>query len=201
MKLFTNAPEHNLEKMKNLKEIAPGVWLCKNFLNEDDAKGMLSSVEDMTEAEWDNTHWNMEPNDQFHHFWFSRVSKLIWPYEQLHGTTATFFAPEYWITGAFRFFCRLGVKDSAPTQEEILNRNIANSHHNFFSKWRIGIYIGEFTGGEVVFPDFNDFTVSVSNRDLLVWRSNYKFSINEVTSGVRYSYSDFLIDPFDHFFA
>lgn len=201
MTMFTVTPDHNLEKMRNLKEIAPGVWLYKNFLNERDEQGMLASVENMTEAEWNNTHWNLEPNDQFHDFWFSRVSTLIWPFEQLHATTASFFAPEYWITGAFRFFCRLAPKDKAPTQIEIENRHVSNNHFNFFSKWRLGIYMGEFTGGEVVFPDFNNFTVAVNRRDLLVWKANYQFSINEVTSGVRYSYSDFLISPFDHFLA
>ena len=82
-----------------------------------------------------------------------------------------------------------------------MNININNNHYNFFSKWRLGVYIGEFTGGEVIFPDFNNFVVSVESGDLLVWKSNYQFTVKEVKSGTRYSYSDFLIDPFDHFFA
>lgn len=201
MDVFCTTPENNLENMKKLIEVAPGIWHYKNFLSLRDEEGMLNSVKDMDPSEWDNTHWNLEPKDQFYDFWFSRVSTLIWPFEQLHGTIATFFAPTFWITGAFRFFCRLAANEKTPTKKEIENRNILNNHYNFFSKWRLGIYIGEFTGGEVVFPDFNNFTVAVGPRDLLVWRSNYQFSVNEVTSGVRYSYSDFLIDPFDHFFA
>jgi hypothetical protein len=50
MNLFTTPPKHNLDKMQNLKEIAPGVWLCKNFLNENDTKGMLSNTKLATSA-------------------------------------------------------------------------------------------------------------------------------------------------------
>jgi hypothetical protein len=201
MSIFCYTTDPNLDSLKKLKEIAPGVWLYKEFLSTEQEHNMLKQLEETTESEWDNTHFNIEPGDQFHDFWFSRVSKVIWPFEYFHSIIISLFAPTYWISGAFRFFCRLRPSDSKPTVEEIENRNSNNNHYNFFSKWRLGVYIGEFTGGEVVFPDFNNFTVAVTGRDLLVWKSNYQFIINEVTSGVRYSYSDFLIDPFDHFFA
>jgi len=205
IKLFCSTSKHSSDvfsiDMVNLKEIAPGVWLYKNFLPEDVAQYMLDLVENVTDDQWDNEHFNLEPNDHFYDFWHSRTSVQIWPFEKLHAVTSAFFAPEYWITGAFRFFCRFQTKDILPTQAEIENRNIRNNHYNFFSKWRLGIYIGNFTGGEVVFPDFNNFTVAVGPRDMLIWKSNYQFTVNKVTSGTRYSYSDFLIDPFDHFFA
>lgn len=187
--------------MKNLVEIGPDIFIFKNFITEDIENKFLLDLSNNTEEQWDKTHFNLEIGDQHHDFWFSRVSNLIWPFEHLHAILINFFAPKYWVTGAFRFFCRLRSGETPPTIEESMNINKDNSHYNFFSKWRLGIYVGEFTGGEIVFPDFNDFTVAVSSRDLLLWRSNYRFYVKEVSSGTRYSYSDFLIDPFDHFFA
>jgi hypothetical protein len=199
-KVFVNPNSNTADKINNLIEIYPGIWLYKNFLSADTEKSYVGTISSMTEQEWDSTHFNYVEGDQELKFWYSRVSKHLWPFEQLYSTLNTFFAPEYWITGAFRFFCRMRTTDSAPTIIECLNKNHNNDHYNFFAKWKIGLYFGEFTGGSVLFPDFN-FSVDVKPRDMLVWSHNYNHSVSEVTSGIRYSYSDFLIKPFDHFFA
>jgi len=197
---FMTPNSHTGERMDNLIELRPGIWLYKNFLSASAEKEYIETISKMTNKEWDSTHFNYVENDQEIKFWHSRVSELLWPFEQLHSELSTFFAPEYWITGAFRFFCRMTTSDAAPTIVECLNKNDTNDHFNFFAKWKIGLYFGEFSGGSVLFPDFN-FSVDVGPRDMLVWSHNYNHSVSKVTDGIRYSYSDFLIKPFDHFFA
>lgn len=200
-KTFCRTQNYNANSMEKLIELKTGIWLYKNFLDLDLHDEYLRQVTLMTEDEWDSTHFNFEPGDFYYKFWNSRSSKIMWHFDQLHSKLCTFFAPTYWTAAAHRIWVRMKPLDTPPTVEEAMHINVFNNHFNFFSKWRLGIYMGEFTGGEVVFPDFNNFSVAVGPRDMLVWRSNYQFTVNEVTSGTRYSYSDFLIDPFDHFFA
>ncbi len=198
--IFSNPNSHTAEKMSNLVEIYPGIWLYKNFLDETTANEYLKVIDKMTDNEWDSTHFNYVEEDQEIRFWHSRVSQILWPFENIHSVLSNFFAPEHWITGAFRFFCRMTPSDAAPSVIECLNKNVINDHFNFFAKWKIGLYFGDFTGGSVLFPDFN-ISIDVEPRDMLVWSHNYNHSVSKVTDGIRYSYSDFLIKPFDHFFA
>jgi hypothetical protein len=59
------------------------------------------------------------------------------------------------------------------------------------------VYFGEYTGGEVYYPNQN-IEISVKPGDLLIHGAlkEYEHGVKEITSGVRYSYSNFAL-PLD----
>lgn len=59
------------------------------------------------------------------------------------------------------------------------------------------VYFGDYTGGEVYYPNQN-IEISVKPGDLLIHGalSEYQHGVKEITSGVRYSYSNFAL-PLD----
>lgn len=182
-----------------IEELHRGIFKIKNFLSKEDKQIYIDFLKDNTEHQWDTEHWNYEPGDVKGTFWHSRSSKYMFPFYNLHRRIYGVFAPELVPLAMFRVFNRLLPGESVNSRIA-RGENGANHHYNYFSQWKLGLYLGEFTGGELYFEDF-DITVQVEENDLVVWRANYEYSVKEVTSGVRYSYSDFLTRPADSFFA
>ena len=59
-------------------------------------------------------------------------------------------------------------------------------------KYILGYYIGDFEGGEIVFNDSIEY--KPESNDLLIFNSKYKYSINNVISGTRYCYLDYVVE-------
>ena len=99
----------------------------------------------------------------------------------------------------YRVFNRLKTGENCPV--EICCPSDFEKYFNFLGwEWKVAIYIGEFTGGEVVFPDL-DLSIKPESGDLLIWKYNLNHYVNTVKSGTRYVYTDLLVSPINVFFA
>jgi hypothetical protein len=153
----------------------------------------------MSEKEWENEHWSYQEGDLMGTFWHSRMSKLVYPHEKIHNEFYKFFAPQYIPLGMYRNLNRM-LPGEITTPEICLMPNGIKNHNNFNSEYRIGVYLGNFTGGELVFPDI-DFTLPVKQNDVVVWEYDIRHYVAPVTSGIRYSYSEYLVTPADLWFS
>ena len=63
----------------------------------------------------------------------------------------------------------------------------------------MAVYFGDFTGGEICYPNLN-IEVAPKPGDLMIHgaTSKWKHGVKEVTSGIRFAYSNFCIKPEDN---
>ena len=196
---FFNPNANILEEYNQFKEVHKGIWKMENFLTEDIVSHYLSIVQSMSEDEWAKIHWTYEEGDTMGSFWHKRMSKWIHPHERIHSEFYRFFAPEQVPLGMLRTFNRM-LPGEITTPELCTMSNAWENNNNFNAKYRIGLYIGEFTGGDLVFPEI-DFKLNVKQNDIVVWEYPLKHYVAPVTSGIRYSYSDYLVPPADVWFS
>jgi len=188
-----------IEKYSNIKKIHEGIWMIENFLTEDVVSHYLRIVESMSEDQWEKEHWTYQEGDLMGSFWHKRMSVLISPHEHIHNQFYGIFAPEQIPLGMYRSFNRL-LPGEITTPELCTLPNGWNNNNNFNAKYRIGVYLGQFTGGELVFPEI-DVKIDVKQNDVVIWEYPIKHYVAPVTSGIRYSYSDYLVPPADLWFS
>jgi hypothetical protein len=77
---------------------------------------------------------------------------------------------------------------------EINNNSSFYINDDPIAYYKIGLYIGDFEGGEINFPKIN-FKYKPEENDLLIFKVDreYEHETLEVTSGTRYAYMDCLI--------
>jgi hypothetical protein len=188
-----NDPMYNNKeaRWKNHPDITPlahDVYIYKNYLKED-ADDYLKELENLTEEQW-YTHCNLNKGDLQETIWDGRVSLDIMKHKT-QGDMFNFFAPEH---TSFRLynFVRMLKGDSGRLWTK--DRDAKDFDY------RIGLYVGNFKGGEICLPELN-MKIKPSHGDLIIARYSYDYYISEVTEGVRYSYIDFLMNPsLDSFF-
>lgn len=185
--------------MPKLEQLGRGIYRYKNFLDDELLGHILQLIETTDQETWGDAHWSYKPGDTAGSFWDKRTGPYISQFDRLFASILIFFSPEFSPVGAYRVINRLLPRERTDV-EMCLSSNGRNNHANLGAKWKLGIYFGEFTGGDLIFPDFN-LSVKVEQNDLVVWKANYDHYVAPVTQGIRYSYSDFLIPPCDSFFA
>lgn len=140
---------------------------------------MLDSFE---ENDW-YQHGNFEIGDHEGTFWGDKCSLDITD-KQFHDKIFNFFSPNYWMYEHTNF---LRLK---PGQKSDLS--IMNQYTSTIADYKIALYLGKFDGGEICFPEIN-FRYKPEENDLLIFKSSYRHYTEEVTSGIRYVYMDYLI--------
>jgi hypothetical protein len=163
---------------KNTIKLGPDIYLYKNFYHDLEAfEFKLNSIE---EDMW-NTHGNYSENDHKETFWDNKLSPDF-VNKDFHDTIINFVSPRYWILSHGNFL-RLKSGEKIYDQEHTIPKEF---------KYILGFYAGDFTGGEINFIDFG-ITYKPEKNDLIIFKPT-NFKVGEVTSGIRYSYLDYIIE-------
>lgn len=177
------------KKDSNIIKLSEEIYLYKNFLEKAIADKYLTNLESFSEDQW-HLHENYEPGDLNGDYWDGKLSLDIIDM-QFQNTLVNYFAPDFWPYQHCNFI-RLKTGESADESFEIYN----------FIDYKIALYLGNFSGGEIFFPKLNVEYKPESN-DLLIFKSdiNHKHITKTVTSGTRYAYIDFLVKHPGYFMA
>lgn len=159
------------------------IYLIKNFIDKDKANGYLNTLESFEENEW-HKHENVIPGDIEGDYWDGKLSLDILDI-QFHDKVLNYFSPHrLWPYGHMNFV-RLKAGQSS-------DLNVLISDH---IKYKLAIYLGNWTGGEISFPELN-VEYKPEHNDLVVFKVDEKHNhlTNPVLSGNRYAYIDFLVE-------
>jgi len=179
----------------NVIEIRKDIYLYKNFLDPKILDHYTAELKALEEPKW-STHGNYEENDHANSFWNDKVSlDIIEP--EFHDALFNYFAPDYWMYEHDNFV-RLKAGDLADLDDNQASHMLDIK----FPNYKVALYLGDFTGGEIEF-DKLDFEYAPKANDLLIFSTDKEYShrTKEVLSGTRYAYIDFLIYHPGYFMA
>lgn len=172
-----------------IKEIHPGIFLYKDFLPNYVNHKYRSELE-LRKDEW-NMHGNYTVGDHEEfgdlYNWKDKLS-FDFNLDYLKLKIVNTVAPIYWIFNHTNFI-RLRTGDSAALSISYEDMNMMYAK----PEYKLVYYIGNWTGGELVFPKIN-FEFIPEEGDLLIFSPDreYVHFTKEVTSGTRYCYIDVL---------
>ncbi len=163
------------------------IYLMKSYLDPELLTTYKDKLNSFQENDW-HRHGNYEIGDIENTFWGDKCSLDVVDYV-FHDPIFNYFAPEYWMYQHANFV-RLKTGQFA----EINNNSSFYINDNPIAYYKIGLYIGDFEGGEINFPKIN-FKYKPEENDLLIFKVDreYEHETLEVTSGTRYAYMDCLI--------
>jgi len=166
----------------NIIILADEVYLYKNFYDKKIINDLTDKLNNFEEKDW-HQHGNFEIGDHEETFWGDKCSLDILNYD-FHDKIFNFFSPNYWMYQHTNFVrLKTGQKSELSDASSILTQ---------VSDYKVALYLGNFEGGRLVLPELN-FKYDPVPNDLLIFKSNYKHYTEEVTSGTRYVYMDYLI--------
>lgn len=171
-------------KDERIVQLSPNIYLLKDFFDIEIANKYLSILESYSDNDWLDIHANYEDGDINNTFWGDKCSKDIISVSEIHDKLIDFLAPTHW-TFQHLNFIRLKENQESPT---------FFSNGDFCAEYKIAWYLGNFTGGEIVFPDLN-FEYKPEHNDILIFKitKNSWHKTSLVTSGIRYVYSDYIL--------
>ena len=173
-----------------LTEIYPGIYSCKNYIDEADLKFYITQLESFSEESW-YFHGNIETGDISGEFLDGKLSTDI-VQRKLHEKIITQVATEHlWI------YCHgniLRLKAGQGSSFEDSYTKILMDDYQPFIQKKVAVYMGDFEGGEIVFPEAG-FEYKPEAGEMLIFDVSNKLDhyTKPVTSGTRYAYMDYVI--------
>ena len=161
------------------------IFIKKNVLSEEYMLKLIETLSSFSEEEW-NSHGNYEVGDQPEEgFAKDKVSPPISIINDLNDSILYLFAPEYWTINHL-YMNRLIKNQKPPVQ--IVNKILDNGEKEFNIDYIATIPLGNWKGGEYVFPKKN-IKISLNPGDLLVFSGDeeYQIDVQTITDGIRYS--------------
>lgn len=172
----------------NLFELADNVLLYKNFFDQETLNSYTSTLDQTQENDW-HQHGNFEIGDLEGKFWGDKCGLDIID-KNFHDRIFNFFAPNYWMYQHTNF---VRLKSGQMAEYVEINDQLKNeSNAHLYGDYKVAWYLGSFGGGAIVFPDLN-LTYTPEPNDLLIFDIKHRHYTEEVTSGTRYAYMDYLI--------
>lgn len=171
---------------KDVIEIYTEIYLYKNFLCFNKDQEYKSKLDLYTD--W-NSHGNYKIGDHikndYSYKWKDKLS-VDFDIDYLSMSVVNLLAPVHW---SFRHtnFIRLTTGESAPLTRSYEEMNCLYSK----PAYKLAYYVGEWTGGNLVFPKIK-FEYTPQSNDLLIFSPDeqYVHFTEQVTSGTRYCYID-----------
>lgn len=193
-KRFNRMPEVvGVDKFKTfpeVKEIYPKVYLYENFMGKDFAKFITDVCNFYDDKDYYGEHFSYLPED-FSEDDMDLNGKIITVITQhkfadlLLLDMRNLVSPQYSI---FYYSEFLRLKTGESSIAKIFKENVMHPDY------KVAYFCGDFTGGEVNFK--NQFVYPVKKDDLIIFDASYLTSVNEVRSGTRYAYINYLYkDP------
>lgn len=166
----------------NLIQLAEEVYLYRSFYDNTIIQDLTDRLNSFQESDW-HQHGNFEIGDHEDTFWGDKCSLDILNYE-FHDKIFNFFSPNYWMYQHTNFVrLKQGQHSDLTKTDESLTK---------LADYKVALYLGSFDGGAICFPELF-FKYKPEPNDLLIFKSSYNHHTEEVTSGTRYAYMDYLI--------
>lgn len=172
-----------------LKEIYPGIQSWKNYIDESELNSYAQKLAACPEETW-YSHGNIETGDIAGDFLDGKLSLDIVE-RPLHDKLITQFATEHLWVYCHGNFLRLKAGEQSSLEDSCTEVLVGYAP---FIKNKIAVYMSDFSGGEIVFPEI-DFEYKPEIGELLVIDIDKKLDhyTKPVTSGIRYVYMDYVI--------
>jgi hypothetical protein len=180
-------------KFKNHKDVIKlddEIYLYKNFFKKDLIDLILEGLAPFDLNQSKKEHFNYEEGDISHLFTYGRISHDIGFYLLgFHDNIVNLIAPEYW-TNKMNSLIRMLPGD---LHEPTYTNFTPVEEVEIKIEYKICAFFGDFTGGEIYFPD-RQIEYKPNSGDLIIFSSNpeYRNGVKKILSGVRYSYMDFM---------
>lgn len=170
-------------------EIAPGIKSWKNYLNKEDLDLYVKLLDQCPEESW-YFHANLETGDIAGDFLDGKLSLDV-VYRPLHDKLITQFATKHLWIYCHGNFLRLRPGEGSSIKDSSTELLV---DYRPFIQDKIALYISEFSGGEIVFPEIG-LEYKPEAGELLVIEIDEKLDhyTKPVKSGVRYVYMDYVI--------
>lgn len=183
-----------MEKIKfkedvNIIPLQENIFLYKNFFDKDVLKTYENKLNSLDKDQWFK-HENYEEGDIENNYWNGKLSTDIIESDFLNKLV-NYFAPSHWIMQNTNF---VRLQSGQSSIDELSTGEFEGENFildNAF-EYCIAIYFGEWEGGEINFPLAN-FKYLPKYGDMLIFKPNSNHFTEEVRSGVRYAYQDYLI--------
>ena len=172
-----------------LKEINTGIYSWKNYVPQSTLDYYQNLLNNLSEDSW-YIHCNVDAGDISGKFLDGKLSFDIVERPFLNELIDLFGPDKMWIYCHGNF---LRLKTGEGSGREDSYTKILSGYAPFIQK-KIAIYMSEFSGGEIVFPEIN-FEYKPEAGELLVFDIDIKLDhyTKPVTSGTRYVYMDYVI--------
>lgn len=167
----------------NIVQLREYIFLYKNFLDHSVLNKYTEMLKNISEKEWSKEN----NKDQF---WNNKVSLEIIE-DDIHLPILHLLAPNFWL---FRntSFVRLKTGESSSISSH--RSYFAENDQRIIGHYKLALYLGDFEGGEICFPD-QGIEYKPEPNDLLLFKihKDYNHYTKEVKSGTRYAYQDISI--------
>lgn len=181
----------------NLERLAEEIFVYPNFLSAEECSRIVEELESNERRVWANSEHYQEENEVTPYLQVVSGSSYV---SAAHERLSNLVAPEFEPLPS-NSINRLTVGQSlkahwdSPGEDEQVPEGVADPYATcHIVKYGTVIYLSEFTGGEIYYtrqgieykPNIGDLVIHSSMEP-------YEHGVREVTSGVRYVYSTFLI--------
>jgi hypothetical protein len=171
---------------EGFQEIADGIYLYKNFLNDQEIQVLYNKAISLEEEDWHH------PNPIE---WYStRTSNTVDELTPIFDKAQDIFSPTHSLTPSMsmqRMFAGDSMFEHTDTSgDEPVTANDAFGTCHII-EYGVVVYFNKFEGGEIYYPDLN-IEYKPEPGDLLVHKANITHGVKEVTSGPRYVYANFV---------
>ena len=181
----------------NLERLADEIFIYPNFLSAEECSAIVSEVESNPEQTWANTEHYAENKEVIPYLQVVNGSSLI---SSAHERLSNLVAPDFEPLPS-NSINRLLVGQSlqahwdSPGEDEQISAEIDDPYQTcHIVKYGTVIYLSEFTGGEIYYTKQNiEYRPNIGDLVIHSSMEPYEHGVREVTSGVRYVYSTFLI--------
>jgi hypothetical protein len=180
----------NFENNPNITKVYEDIWVYENFLNQEECVNLKNLADSLTEPQWNEAN---SPLD-----WYNgKVSIALPELLKVNDKVNIVVAPNYIATPNSSFH-RMFAGDSMHEHEDTCGENEATSNDVFgtcaITKYGAVAYFADsFEGGELYYPGLG-LKIKPRAGDLLIHGALIRHGVAEVTSGVRYAYSTFLVE-------
>lgn len=174
----------NFFKNKNIKKLSKNVYLYENFVTENFQDHVMDFLIKQDEDSLWKQHGNYEIGDNTHDWFYDKVSLPLQTLTKLLDDLEVIMNPEFW--GINHIVINKLEKGQSFNKKEYLSLEEGKALETDAS-WVSGVYFGDWSGGEVCFPN-DGLEVKVRSGDLLIFsaKDECTFYVKEVTDGTRY---------------
>jgi hypothetical protein len=168
-----------------VKEISEGIYFYKNFMGKSFHDFITSICNEIPEESYSKDHYEYEvgdilPGNGVAGKLLTPVTEHIDAFELLLNLRQMF-SPKYSML-FYTEFLRLKTGENFPSLEL-----------NLGPKYKIAYFCGDFTGGEINFDDKN-MQYQIEPDELIIFDASYLTSVNDVLSGTRYCYVNYVYE-------
>ena len=172
-----------------LTEIHPGIYSCKNYIDQSSLDYYTKILGAFTEEEW-YTHANVVDGDIAGHYLDGKLSKDI-VQRPLHEKLINDFATKKMWIFCHGNFLRLKAGESSTIPDSCTD--VLINYENIIP-YKIALYISEFEGGEIVFPEIGlEYKPEIGELLVIKIDKELDHYTKSVISGTRYVYMDYLV--------